>query len=241
MQRAFFYLPCIPHSRPVRALTSLPSAHAAWSDIKSIATVYTPKSTSRPAFLQECAAGTFDGCTVAYRTFDSFAITGRVDTELVKALPASLRFICHNGAGYDQIDVAACRARGIKVSNTPTAVDDATADIGMFLMLGALRNLSAAMASLREGKWRGEPPPPLGHDPQGKVLGILGMGGIGKNMARKAKAFGMKIRYHNRTRLDAAVEKEVEAEYVDFQTLLAESDVLSLNLPLNVSFSSCAY
>jgi glyoxylate reductase len=122
------------------------------------------------------------------------------------------------------------------VSNTPTAVDDATADIGMFLMLGALRNVSVAMQSLREGKWRGDPLPALGHDPQGKILGILGMGGIGKNMARKARAFGMRIRYHNRTRLDADQEKEVEAEYVDFEKLLAESDVLSLNLPLNVSY-----
>jgi glyoxylate reductase len=122
------------------------------------------------------------------------------------------------------------------VSNTPTAVDDATADIGMFLMLGALRNVSVAMQSLREGKWRGDPLPALGHDPQGKILGILGMGGIGKNMARKARAFGMRIRYHNRTRLDTEQEKEVEAEYVDFEKLLAESDVLSLNLPLNVSY-----
>jgi glyoxylate reductase len=214
------------------------SAHEAWADIATIATVYTPKSTSRAAFLQECASGAFDGCAVAYRTFDSFDITGRVDTELVSALPSSLRFICHNGAGYDQIDTYACRVRGIKVSNTPTAVDDATADIGMFLMLGALRGVNVAMTSLREGKWRGDPLPALGHDPEGKVLGILGMGGIGKNMARKARAFGMRIRYHNRTRLDAAKEKEVEAEYVDFDTLLKESDVLSLNLPLNVSLSA---
>ena len=73
----------------------------------------------------------------------------------------------------------------------------------------------------------------MGHDPQGKVLGILGMGGIGRNVARKARAFGMRIRYHNRKRLGEDMEEG--AEYVDFETLLAESDVLSLNLPLNVS------
>ena len=172
---------------------------------------------------------------MAYRTFDSVAVTGRLDAELVSALPPSLRFICHNGAGYDQVDIPACTARGIHVSNTPTAVDDATADMGMFLLLGALRNLSVGMTSLRAGEWRGNTPPALGHDPQGKVLGILGMGGIGRNMAKKALAFGMKIRYHNRVRLDESLEKEVEAEYVDFDTLLGESDVLSLNLPLNVS------
>lgn len=139
------------------------------------------------------------------------------------------------GAGYDQIDVAACTDRGIRVSNTPTAVDDATADINIWLMLGALRNLNVSMLALRDGKWRGSPLPALGHDPQGKILGILGMGGIGRNMAKKAVVFGMKIRYYNRTRLSPELEKECEAEYVSFETLLKESDVLSLNLPLNVS------
>lgn len=128
----------------------------------------------------------------------------------------------------------ACTARGIRVSNTPTAVDDATADINIWLMIGALRNLSVSMMALRAGEWRGATLPALGHDPQGKVLGILGMGGIGRNMAKKALAFGMKIRYHNRSRLSEDLEKECEAEYVDFETLLRESDVLSLNLPLNV-------
>lgn len=156
---------------------------------------------------------------------------------MLSALPSSLRFVCHNGAGYDQVVVAACTKRGIRVSNTPTAVDDATADIGIFLMLGALRNLAASMASLRAGDWRGKRLPALGHDPQEKVLGILGMGGIGRNMARKAGVFGMRVRYYNRTRLDEEVEREVGAEYVDFETLLGESDVLSLNLPLNVSLS----
>lgn len=104
----------------------------------------------------------------------------------------------------------------------------------MWLLLGALRNLSVSAITLRAGEWRGNPLPRLGHDPQGKILGILGMGGIGRNMAKKALAFGMRIRYYNRTRLDPKLEEECEAEYVDFETLLKESDVLSLNLPLNV-------
>jgi lactate dehydrogenase-like 2-hydroxyacid dehydrogenase len=200
-----------------------------------MADVLTPQSTNRDDFLREAASGAFEGCVAAYRTFDSFRVTGRVDVELLAALPRSLRFVCHNGAGYDQVDVQACTARGIRVSNTPTAVDDATADIAIFLLLGALRNLAVGMAALRAGEWRGAPPPALGHDPQGKVLGILGMGGIGRNMARKALAFGMRIRYHNRTRLDLRVEEELGgAEYVSFDDLLAGSDVLSLNLPLNV-------
>ncbi len=107
----------------------------------------------------------------------------------------------------------------------------------MFLILGALRNLTVGMASLRRGEWGGKTLPALGHDPQGKVMGILGMGGIGRNLARKALAFGMRVRYHNRSRLSDSIEREVHAEYVSFEKLLAGSDVLSLNLPLNVCSS----
>lgn len=138
------------------------------------------------------------------------------------------------GAGYDQIDIAACTAHDVRVSNTPTAVDDATADVNIWLLIGALRNIPIGINALRAGKWRGSPPPALGHDPQGKILGILGMGGIGRNVAAKARAFGMRIRYYNRSRLSP--ELEDGAEYVSFETLLKESDVLSLNLPLNVSY-----
>lgn len=137
------------------------------------------------------------------------------------------------GAGYDQVDVHACSKRNIRVSNTPTAVNDSTADANMFLILGALRRFNRPMTSLREGNWRGCVPPPLGHDPEGKVLGILGMGGIGRNLKKKAEAFSMKVIYHNRKRL--ADEIADGAEYVCFEELLSRSDVISLNLPLNVS------
>jgi glyoxylate reductase len=92
------------------------------------------------------------------------------------------------------------------------------------------------MLALRDSNWRGHPPPPLGHDPQGKVLGILGMGGIGRNLKKKAEVFGMTVIYHNRNKLSE--ELADGAEYVSFDDLLARSDVLSLNLPLNVSFLS---
>jgi glyoxylate reductase len=88
------------------------------------------------------------------------------------------------------------------------------------------------MFSAREYKWRGHPAPPLGHDPQGKVLGILGMGGIGRNLMKKAAAFGMTTQYYNRSKLSE--ELSGDAKYVSFDELLATSDVLSLNLPLNV-------
>ncbi|GKT51295.1 putative 2-hydroxyacid dehydrogenase [Colletotrichum spaethianum] len=220
-------------SKPkVLQLGEIEHAHEAWSSLSSVADIVKPKATSRAEFLDECRSGAFDGVKAIYRTFASVKTTGRIDAELVAALPESVSFICHNGAGYDQIDIPACTPR-ILVSNTPTAVDDATADINIWLMLGALRNLNASILSLRNRQWRGNPPPPLGRDPQGKVLGILGMGGIGRNMAKKAAAFGMTVRYFNRTRLDAALEAECGAAYVDFETLLRESDVISLNLPLN--------
>ena len=144
-----------------------------------------------------------------------------------------------SGAGYDQVDVDACSKRNIRVSNVPDVVNDATADTNMFLVLGALRGFSAGMREIRNGEWRGNPPVRLGHDPEGKVLGILGMGGIGKNLKDKAHSFGMKILYHNRTKLHENEEEGVE--YVAFDDLLKTSDVISLNLPLNVrsNFHTC--
>lgn len=90
------------------------------------------------------------------------------------------------------------------------------------------------MFALRKEHWKGSPPPPLGHDPQGKVLGILGMGGIGRNLMKKASAFGMTTQYHNRTKLSDDLSGG--AKYVTFEELLKTSDVLSLNLPLNVGW-----
>ncbi|KAL1957824.1 hypothetical protein VTO42DRAFT_5542 [Malbranchea cinnamomea] len=222
------------HPKPkVLLLGQIDHARSTWNSLSDIAELVTPQSTNREDFIQECRSGKLDGVVVAYRTFGSVSITGLFDEELVNALPKSLRFLAHCGAGYDQVDVHACSARSppLLVSNVPTAVDDATADVNMFLIIGALRNFNTGMQALREGKWRGQPAPALGHDPQGKVLGILGMGGIGRNLKRKAEAFGMKVIYHNRKRLSP--ELEAGAEYVSFDELLARSDVLSLNLPLN--------
>lgn len=89
------------------------------------------------------------------------------------------------------------------------------------------------MTTLREGNWRGHPPPPLGHDPEGKTLGILGLGGIGRNLKRKAEAFDMRVIYHNRTKLSEHLADH--AEYVTFEDLLTRSDIISINIPLNVS------
>lgn len=144
------------------------------------------------------------------------------------------------GAGYDNIDVEQCSARSILVSNVPKAVDDATADTAMFLILATLRGFNNGIMAIRNGTWQGHtPPPPIGHDPQGKVLGILGMGGIGRNLKKKADVFGMQVIYHNRSRLSDDLANG--AEYVGLDELLSRSDVLSLHMPLNVSWDSLGY
>lgn len=219
----------------VLLLGEIEHAHDTWNELSSIAELTTAQCKDRADFLAQAKSGDYDGVVAVYRTFASVALTGNWDEELISALPKSLQFCSHNGAGYDQIDVQACSARDppIRVSNVPTAVDDATADTAVFLMLGALRGFNSTMLALRDGKWRGQSNPPLGHDPEGKVLGILGMGGIGRNMKKKCDAFGMKTIYHNRKQLSS--DAVGGARYVTFDDLLAQSDVLSLNLPLNVS------
>ena len=203
-----------------------------WKALSDIAELIEPQSTNRAGFIQECRDGKLDGVVACFRTFASVSVTGLWDGELVNALPKSLQFCAHNGAGYDQIDVHACAARDppIQVSNTPTAVDDATADTAMFLIIGALRGFSNSILNLRRGQFNGQM---VAHDPQGKTIGILGMGGIGRNMKKKCDAFGMKTIYHNRNPLSKKLEEG--AQYVSFDQLLAQSDVLSLSLPLNVS------
>ena len=136
------------------------------------------------------------------------------------------------GAGYDQCNVTDCTKAGIHLSNVPTAVDAATADTALFLILGALRGFNFPLLNLRKDEFRGKSAPPLGHDPEGKSLGILGMGGIGRDLKKKAEALSMKVQYHNRNPLPA--DMSGGAKYVGFEELLGTSDVISVNVPLNV-------
>ncbi len=119
---------------------------------------------------------------------------------------------------------------GIAVSNTCGVVDDGTANTAMYLLLGALRRSHVPSTALRAGKWRGSMS--LGHDPGGKVLGILGMGGIGRALARRAVPFGFHIQYHNR-RPVFGEQNPTNAKYVSFEELLRTSDVISIHLPLS--------
>jgi glyoxylate reductase len=153
-------------------------------------------------------------------------VTGPFDSTLISVLPKSLKYIVHNGAGYDNIDIPTCTEHGILVSNTPSAVNDATADTALFLLLGAIRQYQHPLVSIRQGKWRG-PNFKVSHDPEKKVLGILGLGGIGTAVAKRAEGFSMKIQYNKRH-----PDPNSPYKYVSFDELLATSDVLSLNLSL---------
>lgn len=210
----------------------------AWKKLEEIAEVVTlPKGTTRDTFFQliEDPASKFSRIEIITRTAGSAAQTGRFDEELAARLPKSMKAVCHNGAGYDQIDVKYFNDRHIQVSNTPDLVSNSTADDHVFLLLGALRNFSYGARNLLEGKWPqngSAAGTPFGHDPEGKTVGILGLGGIGHAIVSRLKPFGFsKIIYHNRTRL--APELENGCEYVSYNELLSQADILSINVPLN--------
>ncbi|MFT8242883.1 2-hydroxyacid dehydrogenase [Roseomonas sp. BN140053] len=146
-------------------------------------------------------------------------------------LPPGLRVIANASVGYDHMDVAACRDRGVLVTNAPDVLTDCTADLTMMLIINACRRASEYAAIMRDG-WR-KPygmPDLLGQRVSGRTLGIVGMGRIGQAVAQRARGFGMRVLYHNRHRLPA--ELEAGAEYVArLEDLLPRSEILSLHLP----------
>ncbi|HET6763031.1 MAG TPA: D-glycerate dehydrogenase [Longimicrobiaceae bacterium] len=159
-------------------------------------------------------------------------LTDRVDSALLDAAPR-LRVVACATAGYEHVDVAACRARGIAVTNAPGVLTEATADLTWALLLATVRRLPQAERDLRAGNFHGWGFwDYLGGDLHGATLGIYGMGRIGQAVARRARPFGMRIVYHSRTRLPAGPEGELGATWTDRDGLLAESDVLTLHAPL---------
>ncbi|MBR1716016.1 MAG: NAD(P)-binding domain-containing protein [Paludibacteraceae bacterium] len=154
-----------------------------------------------------------------------------VDAGLIAQMPR-LRLIANLGAGYNNIDLDACKTRGITVTNTPDTVTEPTAELAFGLMLCLARRVSEFDRRLRNGSC--EPMAVmnnLSHSLYGKTLGIIGMGRIGQALARRAVASGMKILYHNRHRLPEETEKRYDARYVMPAELLRKADFVSLNLP----------
>jgi glyoxylate reductase len=158
-------------------------------------------------------------------------LTDRVDTAFLDAAPR-LRIVANVAVGYNNIDVEACRERGVVVTNTPGVLTDATADLAMALILMTTRRLGEGERLIRSGSaWQWGMFMMLGTGVQQRRLGIIGMGGIGTALARRAQAFGMTIAYHNRSPISAEVAGELDAERLDLDELLATSDIVSLNCP----------
>ena len=159
-------------------------------------------------------------------------LTDRVDFALLDRAPR-LRVVSQMAVGYDNIDIAACTSRGIRVGNTPGVLTETTADLAFALLMAAARRVTEAERYLRSGSWQTWSPMLLtGPDIHHATLGIVGLGRIGYEMARRARGFEMRILYTNRTRNEAA-ERDFGAERVNLDTLLRESDFVSIHTPLS--------
>lgn len=160
-------------------------------------------------------------------------ITDQIDAGLIAQAGDKLKLIANYGSGVDHIDVATARQRGILVSNTPGTVTDDTADMTLALMLSVTRRIPEGLAEMQAGKWQGwSPMAHLGGRIGGRRLGILGMGRIGQAVARRARAFGMQVHYHNRKRVRPEVEADLEATYWEsLDQMIARMDIISVNCP----------
>ncbi|KAI6007724.1 D-isomer specific 2-hydroxyacid dehydrogenase [Pisolithus orientalis] len=228
-----------------------------------VAVVVNMDSPNRADFLMGLKpGGKYDGAVGIYRHNASADRIGVFDKEIITALAATgtVKWIAHNGAGYDQIDIEECAKRGshpsftlpfflslhlyttthayyprmykigISVSNTPGAVDDATATTALYLLISCLRHFSLAERSLRTGTWKTPISSGRTHDLTSRTLGILGLGGIGLRLANLVHAFPMRVVYYSRHRVRNAPEW---CEYVgSMEALLKQSDVLSVHVPL---------
>jgi glyoxylate reductase len=161
-------------------------------------------------------------------------VTDRIDAALIEQAGPNLKLIANYGNGVDNIDVSAAAKKGITVTNTPNVLSEDTADMTMALMLAVPRRLVEGADVLSEdGRWPGWSPTwMLGRRIWGKRLGIVGMGRIGSAVARRAKAFGLSIHYHNRKRVAPKIEDELEATYWEsLDQMLARMDIISVNCP----------
>jgi glyoxylate reductase len=160
-------------------------------------------------------------------------VTDEIDASVLAQAGPNLKLVANFGNGVDNIDVQAALARGITVTNTPGVLTEDTADMTMALILAVARRIVEGARVMPDGEWGGWSPTwMLGHRITGKRLGIVGMGRIGTALARRAKAFGLSIHYHNRRRVAAKLEEELEATYWEsLDQMLARMDIVSVNTP----------
>ncbi len=160
-------------------------------------------------------------------------ITDRIDAAILSQAGPNLKLIANFGTGVDHIDLATARQRGVTVTNTPGVLTEDTADMTMAMILAVPRRLAEGERLMRSGDWTGwSPTSMMGHRIWGKRLGVIGMGRIGQAVARRAKAFGMSIHYHNRKRVHPDIEAELEATYWEsLDQMLARMDVVTIHCP----------
>jgi glyoxylate reductase len=198
----------------VRVLASRRFPGPAWDELREVEYFTWPLAASRPGA-------------------EALAVVARpVDSALLDLLP-DLVLVANYGAGYELVDVEACRARGITVTNTPGAVDGPTADLAFALLLAVRRRIVEGDRFVRAGRWEsGWAEEELtGEDVSGATLGIVGLGGVGRAVARRARAFDMRVLYAKRTRLGGDEERTLGVGYRALDDLLAEADVVTLHIP----------
>jgi glyoxylate reductase len=197
----------------VRVLSFRRFPGPAWDDLRDVEHFDWPLNETRPGV-------------------EALAVVARpVDAALLELLP-DLRVLANYGAGYELVDVEACSARGVVVTNTPGAVDAPTADLAFALMLAVRRRIAEGDRYVRAGRWGSgwAEEELIGDDVSGATLGIVGLGGVGRAVARRAKAFEMRVLYVKRNRVDD-LERELGVEHRELDDLLAESDIVTVHVP----------
>ncbi len=163
-------------------------------------------------------------------------LTEKIDCEMLDLAGPNLRIVANVAVGFDNIDVSACTERRVAVTNTPGVLDETTADFAWTLLMAVARRLVEGDRFARSGAWTKWNLDQLcGTDVWGKTLGIIGLGRIGRAMARRAAGFRMRIIYNNSKPVDATIEKELNAVYVSRDEVFEQSDFLSLHVPLNAA------
>ncbi|MBD1143533.1 D-glycerate dehydrogenase [Pelagibacterales bacterium SAG-MED33] len=195
------------------------------SEEKALKMFNTKLNTNDELYSQSRVIEMSEGCDAILTS-----LTEKMDEETINKLPDSIKVISNFAVGFGNIDLEAAKKRGIAVTNTPEVLSDATAEIGILLILGACRRASEGIDSAKEGGWKWSADYLIGKQLTGSRLGILGMGRIGQKIAKIAKSLGMVIHYHNRSKLSD--EKEQGAIYHDsLKSLFSVSDVLSICCP----------